>query len=62
MTTEEITIDEHTSMQKKNWTLFTSLLLVFALCISCHQLRPLTVVQHELDGSHDTDDLDTFLR
>ncbi|XP_050922890.1 LOW QUALITY PROTEIN: polycystic kidney disease 1 like 1 [Lates calcarifer] len=32
-----------------------------AVNCSCHQLRPLTVVQHQIQSSHDTADLDPFL-
>ncbi|XP_034428977.1 polycystic kidney disease 1 like 1 [Hippoglossus hippoglossus] len=32
-----------------------------AVNCSCHQLRPLTVVQHQIQTRHDTDDLDPFL-
>ncbi len=42
--------------------LITTCLLVFAVCLSCHQLRPLTVVQQRIQSSHDTTDLDPFLR
>ncbi|XP_073344382.1 polycystin-1-like protein 1 [Pagrus major] len=32
-----------------------------AVSCSCHQLRPLTVVQHQIHSSHDATDLDPFL-
>lgn len=33
-----------------------------AVSCSCHQLRPLTVVQQQIQSSHDTTELDPFLR
>lgn len=47
---------------KNTWTNAFFKNLIYLFLLSCHQLRPVTVVQQQITSSHDTADVDHFIR